>query len=61
MLLEPKNVLRTKTMFSEQTPDVLKQSSPSQKRSKNMSWKPQQVPRTSLGRPRGTPGRFATA
>eukprot|EP00959_Pyramimonas_sp_CCMP1952_P423267 8866028-Pyramimonas_sp.AAC.1 len=61
MFLEPKDVLRTKTMFLEHKPDVLKQDSPSQKCSKNSSWKPQQVLRTFFGRPLGEPGRFATA
>eukprot|EP00959_Pyramimonas_sp_CCMP1952_P291810 6103213-Pyramimonas_sp.AAC.1 len=61
MSLEPPNVLRTETVILEHQPDVLNQDSPSQKCSKSISLKPQEVLRTLVGGPIGEPGRLATA
>eukprot|EP00959_Pyramimonas_sp_CCMP1952_P379846 7957299-Pyramimonas_sp.AAC.1 len=61
MFLEPRSSLTTETMFLERKPDVLKRDSPSQKSSKNISWKPHKVLRTVFARAIGEPGRFATA
>eukprot|EP00959_Pyramimonas_sp_CCMP1952_P088513 1851954-Pyramimonas_sp.AAC.1 len=61
MFLEPKHFLRTKAIFLEHKPDVIKQDSPNQNCSHNISWEPQKVLRTSLGRAIGERGRFATA
>eukprot|EP00959_Pyramimonas_sp_CCMP1952_P218965 4578506-Pyramimonas_sp.AAC.1 len=61
MFLEARNAVRTKTLFLEHKPDVLKQDSPSQKCPESTSYKPQKVLRTSVGRPLGEPERFATA
>eukprot|EP00959_Pyramimonas_sp_CCMP1952_P293691 6142400-Pyramimonas_sp.AAC.1 len=60
MFLEPQYVLIA-TMGLEHKPDVLKQDSPSEKCSKNSSWKPQKGPRTLFGRLIGEPGNSASA
>eukprot|EP00959_Pyramimonas_sp_CCMP1952_P117394 2454104-Pyramimonas_sp.AAC.1 len=57
----PKNALRTKALFFEREPDVIKQDRLRQNCSENSSWKPQKAIGTLSGGAIGEPGRFAAA